>query len=197
MFVQRIERGLGVDKTVALPAADQEQFMAAALAEARKAADLGEVPIGAVIELDGRIIARAHNLRETSQDATDHAELMAIKAACAVVGSWRLENCRLFVTLEPCPMCAGAIINSRIAQVYYGAPDPKAGAAGTLVDLLSDTRFNHQPAVFKDVQRSAAQALLQNFFRAIRARQKQAKRLRQQAAAVTAAKTAGKSSPQD
>ncbi|MFC6314062.1 nucleoside deaminase [Lapidilactobacillus achengensis] len=149
--------------------------MGAALVEAQTAAALGEVPIGAIIELDGQIIARAHNLREHSQDATDHAELMAIRQACQASGSWRLERCRLFVTLEPCPMCAGAIINSRIAEVYYGAPDPKAGAAGTLVDLLRDDRFNHQPQVYPDVQRAQAQALLQQFFRQIRQRQKAAK----------------------
>ncbi|WP_261806650.1 tRNA adenosine(34) deaminase TadA [Lapidilactobacillus luobeiensis] len=167
---------------VALTAAQKERYMAVALAEAKKAAALGEVPIGAVIELDGQIIAQAHNLRETSQDATDHAETMAIRQACQTIGSWRLERCRLFVTLEPCPMCAGAIINSRIAEVYYGAPDPKAGAAGTLVDLLRDTRFNHQPLVFPDVEKQAAQELLQQFFRAIRQRQKMAKRHRQEQA---------------
>lgn len=158
----------------------QQQYMAAAIAEAHQAGAIGEVPIGAVIEFQGAIIGRGHNLRETSQDATDHAELMAIRQACQQLHSWRLEGCRIFVTLEPCPMCAGAIINSRIEQVYFGAPDPKAGAAGTLVNLLTDTRFNHQPGVFPDVERAQTQALLQDFFRGIRQRQKLAKQQRQQ-----------------
>ncbi|WP_125767575.1 nucleoside deaminase [Lapidilactobacillus wuchangensis] len=163
-----------------LPIEQQHKFMAAAIAEAEKAAAIGEVPIGAVIEFQGTIIGRGHNLRETSQDATDHAELIAIRQACQQQKSWRLEDCRIFVTLEPCPMCAGAIINSRLEQVYFGAPDPKAGAAGTLVNLLADPRFNHQPGVFPDVERAQTQALLQNFFREIRQRQKRAKQQRQQ-----------------
>ncbi|MFD1466417.1 tRNA adenosine(34) deaminase TadA [Lapidilactobacillus mulanensis] len=154
----------------------QEVLMGAAFEQARIAETTGEVPIGAIIELDGEIIGRGHNLRETSQDATDHAEILAIKQACQAVGSWRLERARLFVTLEPCPMCAGAIINSRIAEVYFGAADPKAGAVGSLLNLLTDTRFNHQPAVFPQVMEPQAKALLQDFFRTIRAKQKQLKK---------------------
>ncbi len=169
-----------MDRLVPVALEQQNYFMNAAIQEAEQAAAIGEVPIGAVIEYHGQIIGRGYNLRETSQDATDHAEILAIRQACQSLGSWRLEDCRIFVTLEPCPMCAGAIINSRIEQVYFGAPDPKAGAAGTLVNLLADSRFNHQPGVFPDVEREKTQALLQDFFRAIRQRQKAAKKQRQQ-----------------
>lgn len=160
-----------------LTSAQKKDYMNQALQQAQLAENIGEVPIGAVIELDGKIIATAYNLRETSQDATDHAELMTIKKACQVVGSWRLERARLFVTLEPCPMCAGAIINSRVAEVYYGAPDPKAGAAGSLVNLLTDTRFNHQPRVYAHLNEGESKQMLQNFFRKIRAAQKARKKL--------------------
>ncbi|WP_263853607.1 tRNA adenosine(34) deaminase TadA [Lapidilactobacillus bayanensis] len=162
----------------ALTSAQKKEYMDQALQQAQLAGNIGEVPIGAVIERDGQIIARAYNLRETSQDATDHAELMAIKKACQAVGSWRLERARLFVTLEPCPMCAGAIINSRIAEVYYAASDPKAGAAGSLVDLLSDKRFNHQPRVFAHINETESKQMLQDFFRQIRASQKARKKLK-------------------
>ena len=104
-----------------------EELMRAALDEAKIAADLGEVPVGAVVAKDGEIVARAHNLRESGKNATYHAELMAIDAACKTLGGWRLWQCELFVTLEPCPMCSGAIINSRLKRVVYGASDPKAG----------------------------------------------------------------------
>lgn len=159
-----------------LTSAQKKEYMQQALQQAQLAENIGEVPIGAVIELDGQIIATAYNLRETSQDATDHAELMAIKKACQVVGSWRLERARLFVTLEPCPMCAGAIINSRVAEVYYGATDPKAGAAGSLVNLLADTRFNHQPRVFAHIEEEKSRQMLRDFFRKIRAQQKARKK---------------------
>ena len=122
---------------------DINQFMDAALTEAKKAAAIGEVPIGAVIVHQGEIIGRGYNLRETTQDATHHAEMLAIQAACKKLGTWRLEDCSLFVTLEPCPMCAGAMINARVATCYFGATDPKAGVAGTFYNLLADTRFNH------------------------------------------------------
>ena len=110
-----------------------EELMRAALDEAREAAALGEVPVGAVVAKDGEIIARAHNLRESGKNATYHAELMAIDAACKALGGWRLWQCELFVTLEPCPMCSGAIINSRLKRVVYGARDPKAGCCGSLL----------------------------------------------------------------
>lgn len=114
-----------------------EQLMQAALEEARTAAALGEVPVGAVVAKDGEIIARAHNLRESGKNAIYHAELLAIDAACKALGGWRLWQCELFVTLEPCPMCSGAIINSRLKRVVYGARDPKAGCCGSLTDLFA------------------------------------------------------------
>ena len=113
-----------------------EELMRAAMDEAKIAADLGEVPVGAVVAKDGEIVARAHNLRESGKNATYHAELMAIDAACKALGGWRLWQCELFVTLEPCPMCSGAIINSRLKRVVYGARDPKAGCCGSLTDLF-------------------------------------------------------------
>ena len=123
-----------------------EQLMQAALEEARAAAALGEVPVGAVVAKDGEIIARAHNLRESGKNAIYHAELLAIDAACKALGGWRLWQCELFVTLEPCPMCSGAIINSRLKRVVYGARDPKAGCCGSLTDLFA-LPFNHHPVM--------------------------------------------------
>lgn len=160
--------------------AEIETYMRMALAEAQQAAALGEVPIGAIVVKNGRVIGRGHNLREQVQDATAHAELLAIQDACHTIKSWRLEQAALFVTLEPCPMCSGAIINSRIRDVYYGATDPKAGTAGTFMNLLTDTRFNHQAAVHPGVLAAESQEQLRTFFRAIRAKQKAAKKLRQQ-----------------
>lgn len=155
---------------------DINQFMNAALTEAKKAAAIGEVPIGAVIVHQGEIIGRGYNLRETTQDATHHAEMLAIQAACKKLGTWRLEDCSLFVTLEPCPMCAGAMINARVATCYFGATDPKAGVAGTFYNLLADTRFNHQVAVVSGIKADESATLLQTFFRTIRAKRKAAKR---------------------
>ena len=123
-----------------------EELMRAALDEAKIAADLGEVPVGAVVAKDGEIVARAHNLRESGKNATYHAELIAIDAACKALGGWRLWQCELFVTLEPCPMCSGAIINSRLKRVVYGARDPKAGCCGSLTDLFA-LPFNHHPVI--------------------------------------------------
>ena len=160
---------------MAMTDSEINQYMSAALAEAKKAAAIGEVPIGAVVVHDQQIIGRGYNLRETTQDATQHAEILAIQAACRQLGTWRLEDCSLFVTLEPCPMCAGAMINARIATCYFGATDPKAGVAGTFYNLLEDTRFNHQVAVVPGLQATASAALLQEFFRAIRAKRKAAK----------------------
>lgn len=155
---------------------DINQFMDAALTEAKKAAAIGEVPIGAVIVHQGEIIGRGYNLRETTQNATHHAEMLAIQAACKTLGTWRLEDCSLFVTLEPCPMCAGAMINARVATCYFGATDPKAGVAGTFYNLLADTRFNHQVAVVSGIKADESATLLQTFFRTIRAKRKAAKR---------------------
>lgn len=154
---------------------DKIRFMQEALNEAEKARALKEVPIGAVVVFEGEIIGRGHNLRETSQDATTHAEMAAIQEACQKLGNWRLENCQLFVTLEPCPMCGGALILSRIDEVYYGAVDPKAGAAGTLLNLLEDSRFNHQAYVEAGILEKECGDILTSFFRELRAEKKRLK----------------------
>ena len=142
--------------------------MQAALAEAKKAQALGEVPIGCVIVHQGQIIGRGHNLRETTQQAEKHAEMIAIAQANQVLDSWRLPEAELYVTLEPCPMCSGAIINSRIAKVYYGAADEKAGTAGTLMNLLTDPRFNHHVKVQKGLLQAECAQILSDFFANLR-----------------------------
>ena len=149
------------------------KFMEAAIEEAQKALTLNEVPIGAVIVYNDEIIARGYNLRESSQTTLSHAELIAIQEANEKIGSWRLEDCTLYVTLEPCPMCAGAIVQSRIKRVVYGATDPKAGCAGTLMNLLNEPRFNHQVELTAGVLQTECAALLTDFFRALRKRKKQ------------------------
>ncbi len=143
------------------------ELMGAALAEAEKAAALGEVPVGAVIAKDGEIIAAAHNTRETEKNALHHAELLAIDAACKKLGGWRLWQCELFVTLEPCPMCSGAILNSRVKRVVYGAADTKAGCCGSVTDLFA-LPFNHHPVVERGLRAEEAQTLLQAFFLRLR-----------------------------
>lgn len=157
---------------------NDHQFMQLAIEEAQKAATLGEVPIGAIIIYQDQVIASAHNLRETSQNAVTHAELMAIQHACDVIGSWRLEETTLYVTLEPCPMCAGAILQSRIPRVVYGARDLKAGCVDSLYHLLNDSRFNHQCEVTEGVMAEECGAMLTSFFKALRERKKQEKKNR-------------------
>ncbi|WP_425323768.1 tRNA adenosine(34) deaminase TadA [Heyndrickxia oleronia] len=149
-----------------------EYFMKLAISEAKKAEEKCEVPIGAVVVLNGEVIATAHNLRESTQNAITHAEILAIQKACKKIGSWRLEDAELYVTLEPCPMCSGAIILSRIKKVIFGAHDPKAGCAGTLMNLLDDQRFNHQSEVVSGVLENECSVLLSDFFRNIRKRNK-------------------------
>ncbi|BAK14503.1 tRNA adenosine(34) deaminase TadA [Solibacillus sp. FSL W7-1472] len=156
------------------------QYMQEALKEAKKAAALGEVPIGAVIVYKDEIIARAHNLRETTQNALTHAESMAIQEACKKVGSWRLEETTLYVTLEPCPMCAGAILQSRIPRVVYGARDIKAGCVDSLYRLLNDARFNHECTVTEGVMAEECGQILTDFFKALRERKKAEKLARKQ-----------------
>ena len=156
-------------------------FMKEALLEAEKAAALGEVPIGAVIVYKDEIIARAHNLRETTQNALTHAESMAIQEACDKIGSWRLEETTLYVTLEPCPMCAGAILQSRVPRVVYGARDVKAGCVDSLYRLLNDARFNHECDVTEGILAEECGAILTSFFQALRARKKAEKLARRQA----------------
>ena len=141
--------------------------MSRALELARQAALEGEVPVGAVVVLDGRIIGEGRNRREKSRNALSHAELEAIDAACKALGGWRLWECELFVTLEPCPMCAGGIINSRLRRVVYGAADTKAGCCGSVTDLFA-LPFNHHPVVEKGLREAEAQQLLQAFFVSLR-----------------------------
>lgn len=156
---------------------DKEKFMKLAFAEAKKAEEQGEVPIGAiVVGPEGKVIGEGYNRRELDEDSTQHAEMMAIRQACQNLGSWRLIDCSLFVTLEPCPMCAGAIINSRIKDVYYGAFDPKAGAAGSVVDLFKVEKFNHHPQVYGGLYQPQAAQMLKDFFRNIRKKQKETNR---------------------
>ncbi|HHY71941.1 MAG TPA: nucleoside deaminase [Bacillus bacterium] len=152
-----------------------ELFMKAAIAEARKAEEIGEVPIGAVIVKDGMIVSSAYNLRESEQRAIAHAELLAIDEACKKLETWRLSGAALYVTLEPCPMCAGAIVLSRVDRVVYGAADPKGGCAGTLMNLLQDNRFNHVAEVTSGILEEECSALLSNFFKQLREKKKQQK----------------------
>lgn len=152
-------------------------FMELAIEEAKKAEAIQEVPIGAVIVLDGEVVSVAHNLRETEQRSIAHAELLAIDEACKKLGTWRLEDATLYVTLEPCPMCAGGIVLSRVKRVVYGASDPKGGCAGTLMNLLTDERFNHQCEVAAGVLEEECGTLLTNFFRELRKKRKEIKKL--------------------
>lgn len=158
-----------------LSSVEKEFFMREAIEEAKKAEAKLEVPIGAVVVLNGEIIGRGHNVRELTHDATTHAEMIAIREANQHLGNWRLEDTQLFVTLEPCPMCSGAMILSRVKELYYGAPDPKGGTAGTLMNLLGDERFNHQVDIEKGLLEEECAALLTDFFRMLRARKKAAK----------------------
>lgn len=149
-----------------------EQYMRLAIDEAKRALLYDEVPIGAVIVYKDEVIARGYNIRETSQTTLSHAELIAIAEANKVIGSWRLEECTLYVTLEPCPMCAGAIIQSRIKRIVYGAHDPKSGCVGSLMNLLVDDRFNHQVDVTHGVLKQECSMLLKDFFNTLRQKNK-------------------------
>ncbi|MBQ3076043.1 MAG: tRNA adenosine(34) deaminase TadA [Clostridia bacterium] len=144
-----------------------EKFMKAALKEAQKAALEGEVPIGCVVVKDDKIISRGRNARETKKNALLHAEMIAIDKACKKLSGWRLWQCELYVTLEPCAMCCGAIINSRIKRVVIGAMDPKAGAMGSVVNL-TEYPFNHKPEIVTGIYEKESQALLKSFFKSLR-----------------------------
>ena len=146
---------------------DHQTYMARALELAAQAAHVGDVPVGCVIVRDGEIIGEGRNRREENGDATAHAELEAIRDACQRVGSWRLHGCTLYVTLEPCPMCAGGIINARIEQVRYGAKDEKAGACGSVLNLFEE-RFNHKPRIYRGPMENECGRILQNFFEELR-----------------------------
>ena len=146
---------------------DHKDYMRRALELAAQAAAEGDVPVGCVIVRDGAVVGRGRNRRETEHTALGHAELDAIRQACGALGGWRLSRCALYVTLEPCPMCAGAIINARVGTVCYGARDEKAGACGSVLDLFAE-RFNHRPRVYGGVLKEACAALLQDFFHDLR-----------------------------
>ena len=150
---------------------DDHEAMGLALAEAAAAPVHGDVPVGAVVVgPDGTVLARRHNERELAADPTAHAEVLALQDAAAALGSWRLTDCTLVVTLEPCPMCAGAAVAARLARVVFATPDPKAGAAGSLYNLCADPRLNWEPAVVPGVRADEAKALLSAFFAGVRSR---------------------------
>ena len=146
---------------------NHEYFMAEALRLAREAIADGDVPVGCVIVKDGEIIGRGRNRREAGGDATAHAEVEAIREACARLGSWRLQGCTLYVTLEPCPMCAGAIINARIKEVRYGAREEKSGCCGSVLNLFEE-RFNHHPRIYQGPLERECEEVLQAFFQSLR-----------------------------
>jgi tRNA(adenine34) deaminase len=151
-----------------MTAADDERFMRLALAESKGAAESKDVPVGCVIVRDGRVIGRGYNQRELLQDPTAHAEIIAITAAAADVESWRLERCTMYVTLEPCTMCAGAIVLARLPRIVFGATDPKAGACGSLFNLVQEPRLNHRVEITSGVLAEECAEPLRAFFRELR-----------------------------
>ncbi len=153
----------------------EEKFMKIALKEAKKAYDKLEIPVGAIIVKDGKVIAKAHNLKETKLDTTKHAEILAIQKASKKLESWRLLDCEMYVTLEPCSMCAGAIINARISKLYIGALDEKTGAAGSVLNLFEDYTFNHKVEVQKEIMRAECEKILKDFFKMLRKLKKEEK----------------------
>ncbi|MCR5279688.1 MAG: tRNA adenosine(34) deaminase TadA [Lachnospiraceae bacterium] len=154
------------------PLTPDEKYMREALKEARKAYKLGEVPIGCVIEYEGKIIGRGYNRRKTDKSTLSHAEITAIKKASKVIGDWRLEGCTLYVTLEPCQMCSGAIIQARIDRVVMGCMNPKAGCGGSLLNILQNPDFNHQAEVTRGVLEEECSEILTRFFKELRVRLK-------------------------
>ena len=142
----------------------KEYFMKEALLEAKKAYKKLEIPVGAVIVKDGEIIARAHNIKEEKKDTTKHAEILAIQRASKKLDTWRLNDCEMYVTLEPCPMCAGAIIQSRLKKIYIGTMDEKTGACGSVLNLLEDYKFNHKVEVEKGILKDDCEKMLKEFF---------------------------------
>ena len=147
---------------------DDKKYMELAFSEAKKALAKKEVPIGAIIIKDNKIIGRGHNLKEKRQDPTAHAEIVAIKDAASNLNSWRLDNCEIFVTLEPCPMCVGAMLQARIKRLVFAAYDPKGGAAGSLYNLANDHRFNHSIEIKGGVMKKKSSNMLKNFFKSLR-----------------------------
>ena len=149
-----------------------EEYMQLALEEARKAAALGEIPIGAVLVHEGEVVARAHNMRETWQDGTAHAEIIVMQKGCKKLGRWRLSGCALYVTVEPCPMCSGAIVNSRIDTVVYGCPDVKAGGAESIFNIITNPNLNHTATVISGVCEEACAQVMKDFFKRRRSENK-------------------------
>lgn len=154
----------------------QEEFMQEALKEARKAYKKLEIPVGAVIVRDGEIIAKAHNIKEEKKDTTKHAEILAIQKASKKLGTWRLNDCEMYVTLEPCPMCAGAIIQARLKKIYIGTMDEKTGACGSVLNLLEDYKFNHTVEVENGIMKQECESMLKEFFVKLREYKKSMKK---------------------
>lgn len=146
----------------------QEKYMKEALKQAKKAYDKDEVPVGAIIVKDNKIIARSYNLKEIKKDTTKHAEIIAIQKASKKLGAWRLTNCEMYVTLEPCSMCAGAIIQSRIKKLYIGTMDPKTGACGSVYNMLKDYKFNHDVEVEYGILQKECESIIKEFFKKLR-----------------------------
>lgn len=159
-----------------MPLTEEERYMKEAIRQAHKAWKLGEVPIGCVIVRDGKIIARGYNRRNTDKNTLAHAELQAIRKASRAAGDWRLEDCTIYVTLEPCQMCAGAIVQSRLTEVVIGCMNPKAGCAGSILNLLEMDRFNHQVQVTRGVLEEECSAMLSRFFKDLREKKKEQKK---------------------
>ena len=157
-----------------------EKYMRAAIGQARKAGAIGEVPIGCVIVYEDKIIARGYNRRTIDKNVLSHAEIIAIKKACKKMGDWRLEDCTMYVTLEPCPMCAGAIVQARIPKVVIGCMNPKAGCAGSVLDLLHEDGFNHQVEMENGVLEEECSRLMKDFFKALREKKAAIKKQKQE-----------------
>ncbi len=157
-----------------------EKYMRAAIGQARKAGTIGEVPIGCVIVYEDKIIARGYNRRTIDKNVLSHAEIIAIKKACKKMGDWRLEGCTMYVTLEPCPMCAGAIVQARIPKVVIGCMNPKAGCAGSVLDLLHEDGFNHQVEMENGVLEEECSRLMKDFFKALREKKAAIKKEKQE-----------------
>jgi len=149
----------------------QDKYMLEAIKEARKALKTGDIPVGAVVVLNGKIIVRAHNEKEKRGDSTAHAELLCLQKAAKKLKTWRLNNIDIYTTLEPCPMCAGAMVQARIKTLIFGASDPKAGAAGSIMNIVKNKRLNHKPIIVKGVLKEECSRILKEFFKSLRDRQ--------------------------
>lgn len=148
----------------------KEKFMKEAIKQAKKAYDKEEIPVGAVIVKDGKIIARGYNKKEEKKDTTQHAEIIAIQKASKKIGAWRLQDCEMYVTLEPCAMCTGALIQARLKRVYIGTMDPKTGACGSVLNLLEDYKFNHKVEVETNIMQKECEKILKDFFKYLRSK---------------------------